>query len=150
MDGKQTSRLSLPECTERMMKTMMTPLNHTILNQEQENMCRTIWLLLCLLQTSVCLLSMRTNTCKTITQSKKKYMLSAFHFLPNLISYVYNYMLIFYIASLLLWCSELVSRRFLDRSLQSSPSVCPSAGLFTPGCSKGIGVPVIRALSHFG
>ncbi len=50
---------------------MMTPLNHTILNQEQENMCGTIWLLLCLLQTSVCLLSMRTTTCKTITQSKK-------------------------------------------------------------------------------
>ncbi len=49
---------------------MMTPLNHTILNQEQENMCGTIWLLLCLLQTSVCLLSMRTTTCKTITQSK--------------------------------------------------------------------------------
>ncbi len=71
MDGKRTSRLSLPEYTERMRKTMMTPLNHTILNQEQENMCGTIWLLLCLLQTSVCLLSMRTTTCKTITQSKK-------------------------------------------------------------------------------
>ncbi len=45
-----------------------------------------------LLQTSMCLLSMRTTTCKTITQSKTNcLMLSEFHFLPNLISYVYNY-----------------------------------------------------------
>ncbi len=46
-----------------------------------------------LLQTSMCLLSMRTTTCKTITQSKTNCLiLSEFHFLPNLISYVYNYL----------------------------------------------------------
>ncbi|XP_058609617.1 uncharacterized protein LOC131525723 [Onychostoma macrolepis] len=61
MDGKGTLRLSLPECTERMRKTMMTPLNHTTLEQEWENMCGIIWLSLCLLQTFVCLLSMNTT-----------------------------------------------------------------------------------------
>ncbi len=97
---------------------------------------------------NICVPALYENTCKTITQSKKKLhlMLSAFNFLPNLISYVYNYMLIFDIASLLLWCSELVSRILLVPSPQSSPPVCPSASLFTPSCSKGIGVPVIRAL----
>ncbi|KTF72742.1 hypothetical protein cypCar_00043418 [Cyprinus carpio] len=35
MDGKETLRLSLSECTERMRKTMMTPLNHITLNKSR-------------------------------------------------------------------------------------------------------------------
>ncbi len=70
MDEKGTLSLSLPECTERMRKTMMTHLNHTTLRQKWGNMCGTIWLSLCLLQTFVCLLSMSTTTCKTFKQSK--------------------------------------------------------------------------------
>ncbi len=151
MDGKGTSSLSLSDCTER-----MSPVPHN-LEQEQENRCGKVWLPLRLRQTFMCLLSMRTTTCKTFTQSKKKkkkkvhLMLAAFHFLSNLISNVYNYMLIFVIASLLLWCGELVSRRLLVRSLQSSPPVCPSAGLFTPSCSKGIEGPCNKStVSYFG
>ncbi len=89
------------------------------------------------------LLSMRTTTCKTITQSKNilHLMLSAFHFLPNFISHVYNFMLIFAIALLLLWCSELVSRRLLVRSPQSSPPVS-----LLQVAAEGLRVPVIRAL----
>ncbi len=46
------------------------PLSHTTLKQEQENICGISWLSLGLLQTSLCLLSMNTTTCKTIKQSK--------------------------------------------------------------------------------
>ncbi len=35
MEGKATSRLSLPECTERMRKTMMTPPYPTIFNKSR-------------------------------------------------------------------------------------------------------------------
>ncbi len=69
MDGKRTSRLSLPECRERMRKTMMTPLNHTILNKSmRDNLSPAVS------APNICvLLSMRTTTCKTITQSKTFY-----------------------------------------------------------------------------
>ncbi len=115
---ERASRLSLPECTKRMRKTMMTPLNHTILNKSRrtragQSSCR-----------SVC--SKHLCVCSPWEQLPVKHlplMLSAFHFLPNCISHVYNYMLIFDIASLLLWCSEPVSRRLLVRSPQSSPPV---------------------------
>ncbi len=40
------------------------PPSHTTLKQEQENICGIIWLSLGLLQTSLCLLSMNTTTCK--------------------------------------------------------------------------------------
>ncbi len=60
MDEKETLRLSLPEWTEKMRKTMMTHMSHTALKQERENMCGIIWLSLCLLQTFVCLLFHRS------------------------------------------------------------------------------------------
>ncbi len=85
--------------------------------QEQENTCGTSC-------RSVC--SKHLCACSPWEQLPVKHlplMLSAFHFLPNCISHVYNYMLIFDIASLLLWCSEPVSRRLLVRSPQSSPPV---------------------------
>ncbi len=50
-------------------------------------------------------------------------------------------MLIFAIALLLLWCSELVSRRLLVRSPQSSPPVS-----LLQVAAGGLRVPVIRAL----
>ncbi len=46
------------------------PLSHTTLKQEWENMCGIIWPSLGLLQTSLCLLSMNSTTCKTIKKSK--------------------------------------------------------------------------------
>ncbi len=102
MDGKGTSRLPFPECTERMRKTMMTPpVPHNLEARAGER----VWdnLAPAVSAPNICVPALYENTCKTITQSKKKLhlMLSAFNFLPNLISYVYNYMLIFDIASLL-------------------------------------------------
>ncbi len=108
------------------------PIPHN-LEQEQENTCGKICLPLCLFQTSVCLLlSMRTTTCKT--QSKTFYISCCQHSIScQILFHVYNYMLIFVIASLLL------------------SSVCPSAGLFTPSCCRGIGGPCNKStVSHFG
>ncbi len=100
MDGKRTSRLSLPEHTERMRKTMMTPLNHTILNKSRRT-CAGQSGSCCVCSKHLCgLLSMRTTTCNTFTQSKTFYISCCQHFISFqiFISHVYNYMLIFDIA----------------------------------------------------
>ncbi len=77
----------------------------------------------------VCLLSMRTTTYKTFTQSKTFYISCCQHSISCQILYhlQLHANFLYTVASLLLWCSELVSRRLLIRSLQSSPSVCSSA-----------------------
>ncbi len=120
MDGKRTSRVSLSECTERRSST-----------QSWRRAGERVWddLAAAVSALNICvLLSMRTTTCNTFTQSKTFYISCCQHSIScQILFHVYNYMLIFDIASLLLWCSELVSRRLLVRSLQSSPSVCPSA-----------------------
>ncbi len=63
---------------------------------------------------------MRTTTCKTFKQSKMFYQSCCE--LANLISYVYNNMLIVVIASLLLWCTELVTSRKNLTKITSSMS----------------------------